>query len=82
MVSNIALSVSGEHGKEVELGLGSLPTSALDGLQSSASLSGRFNPEKKTDSNWRKGWVRGMEILEKRESLNFYPANVENRVSS
>jgi hypothetical protein len=42
------LSLAGGHGKEVEQGLGPLATSALDGLQSSASLSGRFNPEKKS----------------------------------
>jgi len=60
-----SLSLPGGHGKEVELGLASLPTSALDGLQSSASLSSRLIPEKKTVSNWRKEWVRGMEILEK-----------------
>ena len=41
------LSLSGGHGKEVEQGLGSLPTSSLDGLQSSGSLSGRVIPEKK-----------------------------------
>jgi hypothetical protein len=42
-----SLSLPGGHGKETEQGLGSLPTSALDGFHSSASLSRRFFPEKK-----------------------------------
>ena len=43
-----SISLPGGRGKEVELGLGPLVTSALNGIQSSASLSGRFNPEKKS----------------------------------